>query len=427
MNSHVKDTVIMRTDKLSKLYGRNKSEAVKLLKEGATKAEVLKKTGTTVALWDINLEVKEGELFVIIGLSGSGKSTLVRCFNRLNTPTTGDVFFRENHLKTLNKEELIKFRREKIAMVFQHFGLMSHRSVVGNVEYGQEIRGIDKEARRKKSIEMLNMVGLVGVEDMPLTSLSGGMKQRVGLARALANDPEVLLMDEPFSALDPLVKRDMQFELLKIHQKLRRTIIFITHDINEAFKLGDRVAIMRDGKVIQVDTPENMMTNPADDYVRNFIEGADRSQVMSVRNVMITPSTIVWLNDGPNRAVQEMRSNNVSSAYVVDEDMHFHGVITLEGALKLKDKTTKVSDHMITEVPSIVADATIAEAMPLAADTRFPIPVLDDGKLIGIISKSSVISTLASDIPETNHEVDIEEVIEEVVEEEVLVNNQESA
>lgn len=392
-----KETIIMRTDHLSKLYGRNKSEATKLLKEGASKAEVLKKTGTTVALWDINLDVKEGELFVIIGLSGSGKSTLVRCFNRLNTPTSGDVFFKEQHLKTLSKEELIKFRREKIAMVFQHFGLMSHRSVLGNVEYGLEIRGIPKEERHKKAIDMLHMVGLVGVEDMPLTSLSGGMKQRVGLARALANDPEVLLMDEPFSALDPLVKRDMQFELLKIHQKLKSTIIFITHDINEAFKLGDRVAIMRDGKVIQVDTPENMMTNPADDYVRTFIEGADRSQVMSVRSVMITPSTIVWLHDGPMRAIQEMHSNNVPSAYVVDENMQFRGVITLEGALKLKDKTSKVSDYMITDVTSIAADATIAEAMPIAAETKFPIPVLEDGKLVGILTKSSVISTLTSE------------------------------
>ena len=404
--SNVKETVIMRTDNLAKLYGRNKSEAVEMLEKGESKAAVLKKTGVTVALWDINLEVKEGELFVIIGLSGSGKSTLVRCFNRLNNPTSGSVYYRDQRLKELTKEQLIKFRREKIAMVFQHFGLMSHRSVVGNVEYGLEIRGITKEERRKKSIEMLKMVGLVGVEEMPLTSLSGGMKQRVGLARALANDPDVLLMDEPFSALDPLVKRDMQFELLKIHKKMKRTIIFITHDINEAFKLGDRVAIMRDGKVIQIDTPENMMTNPADDYVRNFIEGADRSQVMSVKNVMITPSTIVWLNDGPNRAIQEMRSNNVSSAYVVDQDMTFHGVITLEGALKLKDVTTKVSDHMITDVTTISADKTIADVMPMAADTKFPIPVLEDNKLIGIVSKASVISTLASEnVEETETEI----------------------
>ncbi len=403
--SDIKETIIMRTENLTKLYGRNKSEATELLNKGLSKADVLEKTGVTVALWDINLDIREGELFVIIGLSGSGKSTLVRCFNRLNSPTTGQVYYRDEKLRELNKEHLIKLRREKIAMVFQHFGLMSHRNVIENVEYGLEIRSIDKETRRAKAIEMLHMVGLEGVEDMPLTSLSGGMKQRVGLARALANDPDVLLMDEPFSALDPLVKRDMQFELLKIHQKMKRTIIFITHDINEAFKLGDRVAIMRDGKLIQLDTPENMMTSPADDYVRNFIEGADRSQVMSVRNVMITPSTIVWLNDGPKRAIQEMRSNNVSSAYVCDQDMQFKGVITLEGAIKLKDKTTTIADHMIIDVSFVDASSTIADVMPLAADTKFPIPVLENGKLIGIVSKASVISTLASETVEETQEL----------------------
>ncbi len=394
------NNIIMKTENLTKLYGRNKSEALNLLKKGTDKATVLDKTGVTVALYDVNLAIKPGELFVIIGLSGSGKSTLVRCFNRLNTPTRGNVYFKDQALKSLNKEQLIQLRREKIAMVFQHFGLMSHRNVIENVEYGLEIKGVDKAERHKIAQNMLDMVGLKDVEAMDLTSLSGGMKQRVGLARALANDPEVLLMDEPFSALDPLVKRDMQFELLKIHQKLKRTIIFITHDINEAFKLGDRVAIMRDGRLIQVDTPENMMSNPADDYVQDFIDGADRSQVMSVRKVMITPSTIVWSSDGPRRAIQEMRANNVPSAYVCDQDMQFQGVITLEGALELQKHKTKVADYMIRDVTTIHADATIADVMPIAADTKFPIPVLEDGKLIGIVSKASVIETL---IPDSNN------------------------
>lgn len=394
------NNIIMKTEHLTKLYGRNKTEALNLLKKGADKATVLDKTGVTVALYDVNLDIKPGELFVIIGLSGSGKSTLVRCFNRLNTPTRGNVYFKDQALKTLNKEQLIQLRREKIAMVFQHFGLMSHRNVIENVEYGLEVKGMDKIKRKEIALDMLDMVGLKDVETMDLTSLSGGMKQRVGLARALANDPEVLLMDEPFSALDPLVKRDMQFELLKIHQKLKRTIIFITHDINEAFKLGDRVAIMRDGRLIQVDTPENMMSNPADDYVQDFIDGADRSQVMSVRNVMITPSTIVWSSDGPRRAIQEMRANNVPSAYVCDQDMQFQGVITLEGALELQKHKTKVADYMIRDVTTISADATIADVMPIAADTKFPIPVLEDGKLIGIVSKASVIETL---IPDSNN------------------------
>ncbi len=394
------NNIIMKTEHLTKLYGRNKTEALNLLKKGTDKATVLDKTGVTVALYDVNLDIKPGELFVIIGLSGSGKSTLVRCFNRLNTPTRGNVYFKDQALKTLNKEQLIQLRREKIAMVFQHFGLMSHRNVIENVEYGLEVKGMDKIKRKEIALDMLDMVGLKDVETMYLTSLSGGMKQRVGLARALANDPEVLLMDEPFSALDPLVKRDMQFELLKIHQKLKRTIIFITHDINEAFKLGDRVAIMRDGRLIQVDTPENMMSNPADDYVQDFIDGADRSQVMSVRNVMITPSTIVWSSDGPRRAIQEMRANNVPSAYVCDQDMQFQGVITLEGALELQKHKTKVAEYMIRDVTTISADATIADVMPIAADTKFPIPVLEDGKLIGIVSKASVIETL---IPDSNN------------------------
>lgn len=392
--------MIMRTENLSKLYGRNKSEAMTLLKQGADKATVLEKTGVTVALYDVNLEVKAGELFVIIGLSGSGKSTLVRCFNRLNSPTHGSVYFKDENLKDLSKKELIEFRRDKIAMVFQHFGLMSHRNVLANVEYGLEIKGIDKTKRHQIALDMLNMVGLPDVDQMDLSALSGGMKQRVGLARAFANNPEVLLMDEPFSALDPLVKRDMQFELLKIHQRMKRTIIFITHDINEAFKLGDRVAIMRDGKVIQVDTPENMMSHPADDYVREFIEGADPSQVMSVRNVMISPSTIVWLNDGPKRVLQEMRSNKVPSAYVCDQDMNFKGVITLEGALAFQSQRNQLSDHMIQDVITITADASMADVMPIAVDTKFPIPVLEDGKLIGIVSKASLLETLINE----NHE-----------------------
>src|SRR5690554_3294769 len=387
----------IKVENLYKIFGKNPKEALKLLEQGKSKDEILEITGNAVGVNNVSFEVNEGETFVIMGLSGSGKSTLIRCLNLLNKPTKGNISVDGENIVKYDKKQLKKFRQDKMAMVFQHFGLFTHRTIQSNVEYGLEIKKVSKEERSKIAAEAIKNVGLEGWQDSMPHQLSGGMQQRVGLARALANDPDVLLMDEPFSALDPLVKRDMQFELLKIHQKMKRTIIFITHDINEAFKLGDRVAIMRDGKLIQLDTPENMMTNPADDYVRNFIEGADRSQVMSVKNVMITPSTIVWLNDGPKRAIQEMRSNNVSSVYVCSQDMEFKGVITLEGALKLQDKNTKVADHMITDVTSVDAEATIADIMPLAADTKFPIPVLEDGKLIGIVSKASVISTLASD------------------------------
>jgi glycine betaine/proline transport system ATP-binding protein len=386
---------VIRVEHVTKLFGRNHKEAIEMLNGGATKADVLKETGVTVALWDVNFEVYPGEVFVIIGLSGSGKSTLVRCFNRLNKPTSGSIHFKDQAIEKLNRKELISYRRDNIAMVFQNFGLMSHRNVISNVEYGLEVKNVGKELRAQKAMEMIHMVGLNGVENAPISSLSGGMKQRVGLARALANEPEVLLMDEPFSALDPLVKKDMQFELLSIQRKLNKTIIFITHDINEAFKLGDRVAIMRDGKVIQIDTPEVMITQPTDDYVREFIEGADKSKVMSVRQVMITPSCIIKTTDGASRAIVEMRSNNVSSAYIVNEKMEFKGMLTIDGAIKVRDTKGKISEYFSDDVITINIDATIGDAMPLAANAKFPIAVLEDNKLKGIITKASLISTLA--------------------------------
>jgi glycine betaine/proline transport system ATP-binding protein len=386
---------IIRVENVSKLFGRNHKEAIEMLNAGATKSEVLKETGVTVALWDVNFEVYPGEVFVIIGLSGSGKSTLVRCFNRLNKPTSGSIHFKDQAIEKLNQKELISYRRDNIAMVFQNFGLMSHRNVISNVEYGLEVKNVGKELRAQKAMEMIQMVGLSGVEYAMISSLSGGMKQRVGLARALANEPEVLLMDEPFSALDPLVKKDMQFELLSIQRKLNKTIIFITHDINEAFKLGDRVAIMRDGKVIQIDTPEVMITQPANDYVRDFIEGADKSKVMSVSQVMITPSCIIKTSDGASRAIVEMRSNNVSSAYIVNEKMEFKGMLTLDGAIKARDTKGKISEYFSDDVITINMDATIGDAMPLAANTKYPIAVLEDNILKGIITKASLISTLA--------------------------------
>ncbi len=388
---------ILYVEGVNKIFGSHKEEALKLSKKGVSKNEILEKTGATCALLDVSLEVNPGETFVIIGLSGSGKSTLVRMFNRLNDPTHGKIFFKNQDLAQLNKEQLRNFRREKIAMVFQHFGLMSHRTVLRNVEYGLEIRGVGPELKKEKAMEMINLVGLTGFENSRIDQLSGGMKQRVGLARALANDPEVLLMDEPFSALDPLVKKDMQFELLKIQQKMKKTIVFITHDINEAFKLGDRVAIMKDGKVIQVDTPENMMANPADEYVTRFIEGADKTAIMSVKHVMITPTTIVFKDDGFNKVIREMRTNNVSSAYVVDDEMKFLGVVGLDSAMRLKDKAATLMD-LVEEVETISPNQSVSEILPLASQTRVPLAVVEDGRLIGIVSKASVLTLIANDV-----------------------------
>ncbi|MSU00464.1 betaine/proline/choline family ABC transporter ATP-binding protein [Tissierella pigra] len=385
---------ILSVKNLSKLYGLDKNTAIKLKKSGLDKDTIYKKTNVTIALWNVSMNIKKGEIFVIIGLSGSGKSTLVRCFNRLNKPTSGTILYGNEDINKLDKRSLEEYRRNKISMVFQNFGLMSHRNVIGNVEYGLEIKGIPKEERQKKAVEMLNMVGLNGLENEPISSLSGGMKQRVGIARALANDPEILLMDEPFSALDPLVRKDMQFELLTIQRKLEKTVIFITHDIDEAFKLGDRVAIMRDGELIQVDTPENMSEYPANDYVKQFIDSADKTQVISVRNVMITPNSIVRLKDNPNYAINIMRKNGVSSAYVVSEKMKLEGVITIDDTINAHRENLSISDVLIKDIETTSPDALLSDIMEMATETRFPIAVVDNGNLKGIVSKVHVLSSI---------------------------------
>ena len=390
-----RNDIILRVEHVSKLYGPNKNEATKMMASGSNKDEVYKKTGCTVALWDVNLTIPRGKIFVIIGLSGSGKSTLVRCFNRLNRPTMGKVIFEGRDLAGLDKKELLEFRRSKISMVFQSFGLMSHRDVMGNVAYGLEVRGMGKAEREQKAMEVISMVGLEGWEHQSCGQLSGGMRQRVGIARALANDPEVLLMDEPFSALDPLVRRDMQFELLQIQRKLQKTVIFITHDMDEAFKLGDTVAIMRDSKVIQVDTPEGMSAHPADDYVRDFTGSADKSKVFAVRNIMITPSSIARLTDGPEHAIHEMRKNALSTVYVVDDRLRLAGILTIREAIRALREGLSIEQVMERDVPTTSPDVMVSDIMPVAAETPYPIAVVDgDGQLKGIVTKASVLSSL---------------------------------
>jgi len=392
---NVTTDVILEAKHVTKLYGGNKAEAVRLMTAGAEKNEVYQKTGVIAALWDINFQVKRGEIFVIIGLSGSGKSTLIRCLNMLNRPTSGSILFNDTDLLHLNKKELLDFRRHKAAMVFQNFGLMSHRNVLGNVAYGLEVRNVPRAEREQKAMEMIEMVGLGGMEHQPITSLSGGMRQRVGIARALASDPEVMLMDEPFSALDPLVRSDMQFELLSIQRKLGKTIVFITHDINEAFKLGDRVAIMRDGKIVQLDVPERMSTNPADDYVKKFIEGADKTKVFSVRHVMAKPACIVRSKDSPDHAINLMRRNETSSAYVVDNTMRFAGIVTIDAAIRARSGGESISQVLIADTPTITQEALISDILPLAAEAKFPLAVVDEEeRLKGIVSRASVLSSL---------------------------------
>lgn len=374
-----------------------KKMAYKLLELGATRQDVLEATGMTAAVTDVSFRVGKGEIFVLIGLSGSGKSTLVRCLNMLHRPSRGEVLIDGEDITAYDEVKLQKLRRTKISMVFQNGGLLAHRDVMGNVGYGLEIRGVKKEEREAKALEMIRMVGLEGHERESLDSLSGGMRQRVGIARALASDPDILLMDEAFSALDPLVKNDLQFELLRIQEQTGKTIIFITHDINEAFKLGSRVGILRDGRMIQLDTPEKMLSAPANDYVRRFIDSVDTTKVLTVKHIMTVPGSVIKKTDGANVALNSMRASGVSSAYVVSDYMHFDGIITLEGALSVRDGKKTFEEAIVREVPFVRnLDAPVSSIVPLAAKTQYPLAVVDEHDVFrGIVTKASVLSSLS--------------------------------
>ena len=374
-----------------------KKMAYKLLELGATRQDVLEATGMTAAVTDVSFRGGKGEIFVLIGLSGSGKSTLVRCLNMLHRPSRGEVLIDGEDITAYDEVKLQKLRRTKISMVFQNGGLLAHRDVMGNVGYGLEIRGVKKAEREAKALEMIRMVGLEGHERESLDSLSGGMRQRVGIARALASDPDILLMDEAFSALDPLVKNDLQFELLRIQEQTGKTIIFITHDINEAFKLGSRVGILRDGRMIQLDTPEKMLSAPANDYVRRFIDSVDTTKVLTVKHIMTVPGSVIKKTDGANVALNSMRASGVSSAYVVSDYMHFDGIITLEGALSVRDGKKTFEEAIIREVPFVRnLDAPVSSIVPLAAKTQYPLAVVDEHDVFrGIVTKASVLSSLS--------------------------------
>lgn len=389
---------ILRTEHLYKIFSKspgNENKALELLKNGLSSNEAAAQTDSIIAVRDVSFEVKQGEIFVLIGLSGSGKSTILRCLNMLHRPTAGNIYFRGQNIAEFTDDELLELRRTKISMVFQNFGLMSHRNVLNNVAYGLEVRGVSRSEREAHAAEMLKIVGLEGWERKSIESLSGGMKQRVGIARALASDSEILIMDEAFSALDPLVRNDLQYELLRIQETMNKTIIFITHDINEAFKLGDRVAILRDGSIVQTGSPEEMLTSPADEYVKKFVTNVDTSRIISAKNLVEIPGCIIKLQDGPLTAIRSMREYNVSSAYIVDHRAHFVGIITLLDALAVADGNRDFHEAIISDMTVINnIDVPINDIIPIAAASQFPLPVTDaEGVFQGIISKAAVLGT----------------------------------
>ena len=395
---------------LSILFGPEKAKAKKMIKQGKSKQEILKETGCTIAVRNANLEIKEGEMFVIMGLSGSGKSTLVRCINRLNEPSMGEIWLSGRNITSLSDKELLQIRRKEMAMVFQHFGLLPHRTVLSNIAFGLELQGVPKEEREKKAYESIAVVGLKGYENQRVDELSGGMQQRVGLARALANDPEVLLMDEAFSALDPLIREQMQDELLDLQEKMKRTIVFITHDLDEAIKLGDRIAIMKDGEVVQVGTPEEILTDPANDYVTRFTESVDRGRVVTASSIMLTQPIVVRIRkDGPEAIMREKR---LYALPVIGTDEQFLGEIRLKDVLRLrKEGVRDISSIVMKEVPSVLESMTVEDMLPLLPKVQQALPVVDENnRLKGVVSTSAIIIEMTG-----KDQKEIEEIIQNAI------------
>ncbi|MEC5423696.1 glycine betaine/L-proline ABC transporter ATP-binding protein [Virgibacillus sp. C22-A2] len=389
---------VIEAKNLSKIFGKNPKQALKLLDKGSSKETILSETGHTVGVNRTSFSVEAGEIFVIMGLSGSGKSTLVRLVNRLIEPSEGSIFVDGEDLATMDKKSLRRVRREKMSMVFQKFALFPHRTILENAEFGLEIQDMPKEERKKKALEALELVGLTDYAYQKPNQLSGGMQQRVGLARALANDPEVLLMDEAFSALDPLIRKEMQDELIDLQSTMKKTILFITHDLDEALRIGDRIALMKDGSIVQIGTPEEILVNPANDYVEKFVEDVDRSKVLTAQHIMKRPETVNVDKHGPRVALERMREEGLSSIYVVDSKRNLKGYITADDALEArKNEISNLEDILKNDIPKVDKETSMNEIFNIIHDSPIPVAVIEDGKLIGIIVRGAVIAALAGD------------------------------
>ncbi|GAA3212918.1 glycine betaine/L-proline ABC transporter ATP-binding protein [Oerskovia jenensis] len=389
-----------------KVFGRRPAEAVRRLQDGASRADV--KSLGTAAVIDASFDVKQGEIFVVMGLSGSGKSTLIRMLNGLWKPTAGHVLLGDDDLATVNAKQLRALRRSRVSMVFQHFALLPHRTVLDNAAYPLEIQGMGKAERREKAQQALDLVGLGGWQDSLPSQLSGGMRQRVGLARALAADTDVLLMDEAFSALDPLIRREMQEQLLDLQQTLGKTIVFITHDLNEAMHLGDRIAVMRDGRTVQIGTAEEILSDPANDYVAQFVADVDRTRVLTASSVMVRPTAVVPLGGGPRVASRTMREAQVSAAYVVDRQRVLRGVVRDADAVALLkssgDHATSIESIVHDGVAPVSVDTPLAELFAPAAESPLPVAVTDDkNRLVGVIPRVTLLEAM---VPPTLEEPD---------------------
>ncbi|MGY1682762.1 quaternary amine ABC transporter ATP-binding protein [Geodermatophilus sp. SYSU D01176] len=393
-----------------KVFGKRPERGVARLRDGATR-EDLRKDGLTAAVIDASFDVREGEIFVVMGLSGSGKSTLIRMVNGLLEPTAGELLVYGDDVVTMNQQQLRVMRREKVSMVFQHFALFPHRTVGQNAAYGLHVQGIPKHECEPRAKEALRLVGLKGWEDSFPGQLSGGMRQRVGLARALAAGTNIMLMDEAFSALDPLIKREMQDQLVDLQHKLGKTILFITHDLNEAMRLGDRIAMMKDGRIVQIGTAEQILNEPADDYVSQFVQDVDRTRVLTAGSVMVPP-VAVGQDQGPDVAQQLMRQHRTTRLFVVDRDQTLRGAVDEERvAAAVRDGARTLDDIVDDRVLSVSPDARLSELLSMSAASPDALAVVDGGRhLMGAIARVTVLRALAqcsntAQDDDTTHEV----------------------
>lgn len=395
---------VVKASNVYKVFGKRQKEVVKRLEEGADRDD-LTKLGTAAVI-DASFEVEAGEIFVVMGLSGSGKSTLIRTLNGLWAPTTGSVEVLGTDIAKIDDSELRKVRSEHVSMVFQHFALLPHRTVRDNAAYALEIRGMRASDRTKAADHWLKAVGLDGWGDKYPEQLSGGMQQRVGLARALAAETDILLMDEAFSALDPLIRREMQEQLVDLQSELKKTIIFITHDLNEAMFLGDRIAVMRNGRIVQVGTPEEILTDPANDYVAQFVHDVDRARVLTASNVMEKARQVVTNQNGPRVALRNMRETNASAIYVTDRNRKFLGVVSDRDCIEHLRTGANTLDEIIKPLATAASpeDLLIELFLP-TSESPLPVPVTnDEGHLVGVVPRATLLAALGNQNGDEAHD-----------------------
>ncbi len=382
-----------------RVFGGNEDGALARARTGTSKEAIQEMHDSVLALADVTFDVKRGELFVVMGLSGCGKSTLVRCINRLIEPSSGEVWLGEREITGMDDEELRELRRSEVAMVFQHYGLLPHRSVLENVAWGLEVNGVDKRHRRKRAEEALGAVGLKGWGDRMTDQLSGGMKQRVGLARALAQDAPVLLMDEPLSALDPVIRRELQDERAKLQSELHKTIIFITHDLDEAVRIGDRIAIMRDGAIVQMGEPSDVVLSPANDFVREFTRDVRLQSMVTAASVMREPTSTAGAGQTASEVLAALEAEGRIHALVVDEEGRYAGSVGLLFLRHTLEEGDRPVGSLAMEKESAVAEDTVLdELVPRGLRSEHPMPVVDDdGVLVGEIPLEALATAMTAD------------------------------